>query len=403
VKLFGKFTKTSIISLILVFCLTLTVFAETTGVVTGSAVNMRKDAGTKYDVVVTLAEGTQVNVLGEKGDWYKVSFEDFSGYMSKDYVAVDLKGVVTGSVVNVRKGASTDTKVITSLKKGTVVDILDGTDGWYKIKYKDIVGYMSQKYIDTESVLVAVDADDDNNTTSPTVAPTPRAEENKELGDGYVTASVLNFRSEKSTSSKSNIIAKIPRDTKVYVFYEEDGWYYIEYKDKKGWVSAEYIKLSENSGSSSDDNSSTPDTSENNSSTENNNVSTVSSKQLEVVEYAKKFLGIKYTWGGQSPSEGFDCAGLVKYVYKHFDISLPGGATSQSKHGKVISKSELEPGDLVFFKSPSFNTPIGHVGIYVGDGNFIHAPSKGEVVRIETMNSNYYTKYYVTARRLLSE
>ncbi|MFL0195629.1 NlpC/P60 family protein [Clostridium sp. WILCCON 0269] len=100
-----------------------------------------------------------------------------------------------------------------------------------------------------------------------------------------------------------------------------------------------------------------------------------------VVAYASNFLGVPYVWGGTSPS-GFDCSGLVQYVYAHFGINLPRTSQSQQGVGVPVSRGELEPGDLVFFGSPAY-----HVGIYVGDGAFINAPRTGDVVKIASLDA----------------
>lgn len=102
-----------------------------------------------------------------------------------------------------------------------------------------------------------------------------------------------------------------------------------------------------------------------------------------IVAYATNFLGVKYTWGGNYPETGFDCSGFVKYVYAHFGIQLPRVAAAQATVGTTVSKSQLQPGDLVFF---AYNSGyIHHVGIYVGNGCYIHAPRTGDVVKISPL------------------
>lgn len=101
-----------------------------------------------------------------------------------------------------------------------------------------------------------------------------------------------------------------------------------------------------------------------------------------LVVYAAKFLGVRYVWGGNTPN-GFDCSGFTKYVYSHFGVHLNRVAIDQAKQGVHISKADLRPGDLVFFGSP-----IHHVGIYVGNNSFIHAPRTGDVIRITLLTRN---------------
>ncbi|HLY85791.1 MAG TPA: C40 family peptidase [Gaiellaceae bacterium] len=109
-----------------------------------------------------------------------------------------------------------------------------------------------------------------------------------------------------------------------------------------------------------------------------------------VVDYARHFLGVHYSWGGTTPRTGFDCSGLVRFVYGHFGIVLPHSSYGDLTLGHRVSRRWLRPGDLVFFADAS------HVGIYVGGGRFIDAPHTGSVVRISTMGGyGYYA-----ARRL---
>jgi cell wall-associated NlpC family hydrolase len=112
-----------------------------------------------------------------------------------------------------------------------------------------------------------------------------------------------------------------------------------------------------------------------------------------VVAYARRFLGIRYSWGGTSPRTGFDCSGLVRYVYGHFGISLPHSSFADLGLGRRVPRRWLRPGDIVFFAGAS------HVGIYAGSGRFIDAPHSGAVVRITTMHGWYGDSYY-GARRL---
>ena len=115
-----------------------------------------------------------------------------------------------------------------------------------------------------------------------------------------------------------------------------------------------------------------------------------------VVGIAMQYLGVPYVWGGESP-KGFDCSGLVAYVYAQVGVSLPHYTVAQWNYSDSASvpRDQLEPGDLVFFYG------LGHVGIYVGGGNFIHAPHTGSVVRIDSLNGAGYSSAYVGAKRIL--
>ena len=113
-----------------------------------------------------------------------------------------------------------------------------------------------------------------------------------------------------------------------------------------------------------------------------------------VVGVAMQYLGIPYQWAGASPETGFDCSGFVMYVFAQLGVSLPHHAASQWSFGTPVSRDQLEPGDLVFFDG------LGHDGIYIGAGQFIHSPHSGDVVKISSLDEAWYAATYVGARRL---
>ncbi|MEJ7791710.1 MAG: NlpC/P60 family protein [Gaiellaceae bacterium] len=119
------------------------------------------------------------------------------------------------------------------------------------------------------------------------------------------------------------------------------------------------------------------------------------SRGAQVVSIAMRYLGVPYKWGGASPSSGFDCSGLTMYVFAQIGVSLPHYAAAQYGLGSPVSKSELAPGDLVFFRG------LGHMGMYIGGGNFIHAPRTGDVVKISSLSEPYRVANWVGARRVL--
>ena len=118
-------------------------------------------------------------------------------------------------------------------------------------------------------------------------------------------------------------------------------------------------------------------------------------KGAQVVAIAMKYLGVPYKWGGASPSTGFDCSGLTMYVFAQIGVSLPHYAAAQYGLGQPVSRSELQPGDLVFFRG------LGHMGMYIGGGNMIHAPRTGDFVKISSLSESYYVATWVGARRVL--
>jgi cell wall-associated NlpC family hydrolase len=120
----------------------------------------------------------------------------------------------------------------------------------------------------------------------------------------------------------------------------------------------------------------------------------VAREQAKVVKFARHFIGTRYSYGGTSPGSGFDCSGFTRFVYAHFGLTLPHYSVAQFDRGRRVSRAGLRPGDLLFFDG------LGHVGMYVGSGRFIHAPHTGTTVSIDSL-SGWYSGRYDGARRLL--
>jgi cell wall-associated NlpC family hydrolase len=126
---------------------------------------------------------------------------------------------------------------------------------------------------------------------------------------------------------------------------------------------------------------------------EKKRATTGSSRGERVASIAKRYLGIPYRWGGESPKTGFDCSGFVQYVFSRVGVSLPRVVSAQWTVGRRVSRSDLRPGDIVFFNG------LGHDGIYIGGNRFVHSPSSGDVVKISTI-AGYYADRWVGARRV---
>jgi cell wall-associated NlpC family hydrolase len=119
----------------------------------------------------------------------------------------------------------------------------------------------------------------------------------------------------------------------------------------------------------------------------------------ELIEHAQSFIGTPYRTGGASRN-GMDCSGLVLTVFKNFDVDLPRRSLDQSRVGRTVSRNAVKPGDLVFFKTSSRN-PVTHVGIYIGRRQFIHASTSARSVRVDSLDSDYFRRRFVVAKRVL--
>ena len=269
-------------------------------------------------------------------------------------------GTVTADALRLRENASTESTILATAAKGDSVIILaDAGNNWYKVDYRSVQGYMSGEYL--------------------TVATTADAA----IGYGKVSAggSSLNLRSGAGTSY--SIISSLPDGTIVEIVGIDNGWYKVQYSGKTGYVSSDYmVTVKDSVGSRS--------TAE---------AAASSAIGDQIVAYAKQFLGTPYVYGGNGPNS-FDCSGFTKYVYSHFGVTLNRTATDQLANGTAVSKSELQPGDLVFFRANT-TKPVSHVGIYIGNGQFIHASTNTYSVQIDTLSSGYYSRVYVYGRHIL--
>ena len=276
--------------------------------------------------------------------------------------ATDMR-TVTASSLNFRTGPSTSYSIINVLMNGQKVEYISTSGSWLKVKYNGVTGYVHGDYVTKGTT--------DNSTTGTTK---------------YVSASVgLNVRSGAGTSYTK--LGKLEYNEKVTVLSTSNGWSKINYNGKTGYVDSSYLQ------------STVPGSNGNNA---NNNNNTVSTKANEVIAYAKTLLGKPYVWGAQGPNS-FDCSGFTYYVFKNkAGIVLPRTSSAQSKYGTYVSKSNLKAGDLVFFDTNGANDGnVSHVGMYIGNGQMIHASYGQKKIVIANFNDSYYQKAYVNARRVL--
>ena len=271
---------------------------------------------------------------------------------------------VTADSLRLRSEANTSSETITLAPKGTEVTVEeDAGDGWYKVTYGDEVGYMSGSWLtvtlEDGTVIAAAEG------TEP------------DQKRGIVTADVLNVRSGPATTYDR--VSTLKAGTVVDIVADlGNGWYQIE----AGYVSADYVVLAGvnyNEGSSE--------------------------LGTAAAAMAKSLLGCRYVSGGAGPN-GFDCSGLMYYIYKQLGHPIARGSSSQYyKSGYFVSLSAMQPGDLIFFFDRRFDSsggtlPTTHVGMYVGNGQFIHASTTSYRVQYDNVYGSYYTPYIVGAKRI---
>ena len=292
-------------------------------------------------------------------------------------------GYVTASSLRLRASPSTSGKTLAYAGKNEVVVLLSKSGSWYKVLYNLQEGYMHQDYLDVSTV------------------------KNVELGYGNVNYSKVNMRTGPGTSYKA--IGKSSQGDLAYIIGMNKQWYKVIWGDEICYIRSDYLTLKEapyeNRASAKSPlffrrgaSTGTPVSVSALKKSNNYIAGNTSSKADKIVATAKKYIGVPYVWGGESP-KGFDCSGYVQYVFKMHGISLNRTTETQYKHGSYVSKSNLKPGDLVFFQN-TYRAGISHVGIYIGNGQFIHA-SSSKGVTISNLSSSYYTSHYYGARRIL--
>lgn len=270
-----------------------------------------------------------------------------------------------GSSLRLRSEASTDSAVLTKLPHKTQVEVLDqSVAGWYQVSYKGIEGYVSADYL-----IVTEDE-----TQDPAAAPaSPAAEPTDQLAEAMyikVLQGPLNIRTGPGTDYDR--VGQLSVGKTAEVLDVLDGWYQIE----TGYVCGDYVQEVDAEEAQN------------------------STKGQEIADYALQFLGYRYVYGGASPS-GFDCSGFTSYVYKQFGYKLNRSASDQLDNGTPVSRGELQPGDLVIFKKGNSSKRATHVGLYIGNNQFIHASTSKVGVIISRMSDAYYTTGFVGGRRIV--
>ena len=467
--------------------------------ITTETLNLRKEATTESDIVAQISIGEECELLGEEGDWYRVQYNDYTGYISKEYAEVVSDGEpettsgetnteanenttanettepsenttiddntepsgdnnttsepqgsnnnTTASNTEGRLNRAVDLRIVALINGGrierlsnnTSVTVIEVLNGWSYVQTDTLSGWVRSDAITIQASQNNDNSNDnsgdtDNNTDNNTDTNSDNHNNTSDFEERTMYATdYINIRQEPNTSSER--IMTVAPNTELTVVGESGDWYEVETSEGNAYVLKELLSTSRvevtNRGnvdrttdndskeeaetqeevSTSDVSESTNKQNTDNENTDKKETSNSSTTAKEIVAYAKKFLGVPYVYGGASPS-GFDCSGFTMYVYDHFGISMRHGAQAQAKLGEVVnadksSKSSLlnnlEVGDLVFFLDYETMDEIGHCGIYIGNGEFIHASSgSGYCVKINSLlPGEYYNTRYCAARRVI--
>lgn len=400
------------------------VFASNVGTVTRDSINVRAGDSESSQVIGITNTGDSYAILDVEPGWVKVQFPNSGeAYIASLYVKVsEADAKVTDHAVNVRSGPSTGDEVIGMVNVGDPVTVTGKSpDGyWYKVNYNGQTAYISSDYLGG-SYLYLVQPDKKVETAEPAeTSPqqiidtiiediTPSAENGtsqepvlsaEEVLKTFIPAEEntyavvnspggLRLRSTPSVESNNTIISVLNDGYAVSVLEEGHGWLHVsDDYDNEGYISSEFVELKKGSKPT-------------NSGHIEFDKSSLSGGAAEIAEYALKYVGTPYVYGGTDLNTGVDCSGFVYSVYGNFGITLQRNSASMYTQGTYVDKDKLQTGDLVFFNTGG-NTNISHVGMYLGDNMYIHSSTYSTGVIVEDLNDDYSTRTYVGAKRIIN-
>ena len=449
--------KIKLLATFVLMIITMTTFTmisrATTGKVNDNEIKIRREPKETSTIIDLLNEGDEVEILEQLDGWYKVKAKTelgkITGYVVKELVDVEEKTnqdvekeetvgekVEQTPIVQQNIEIKEDSEytlvheikikslpLIYSTAKSQItgnIKIVEIINDWARVESDTSSGWIRNNLlkgalITTEEVVTEEPKTESEPQpkpeTQPEKVPETKPEKQEEIKEpeitemnkvGYVKTEGLKVRKGPSTNYEE--ITSLSKNYQVKITGKTGNWYRINLNGQVAYLSAKYISDTKVPETTSRDGSTlknetpqvtTPSTPEKTEQPVATGISGVA-----VVEYAKQYLGCNYVSGGTTPTGGFDCSGFTKYVYKNFGITLNRISRDQFKNGVAVQKSDLQPGDLVMFNNGG-NTAINHVGIYIGDGNFIHASNPKTGVKISPLTSSYYQVRYVGARRVI--
>ena len=410
--------------------------AANTGTINVEVANLRKTADAESTILEQITLNQEVEIIGEEGDWYQVTYNQITGYVSKELVTVNSNPEPTENNNTVNENSTQESNKTTenTTDKSTEPDSTEEiTLGEYKISENtrlklipsinatDVIELKTDETVTVTEIMNGWACVETQTTKGwlrkdklkkdepvEEAAEEPAVEETSEeapaqetpIKTQYVNSTTVNVRQEANTSS--TIVTTVALNTEVQVYSEANGWSKVKVNNVEGYISSSLLsntKQETSRGQSTSRRTSSTKTTTNTTSqatTQTTNVP-ASGNGSSIVATAKKYLGYKYTYGGSSPSTGFDCSGFTSYVFRQHGKSLNRTAAGQYSNGVAVSRANLQPGDLVMFGKSGIN----HVAIYIGGGQIIHASTPATGVRIDSLSTGYYNNNYVGARRIL--
>lgn len=293
-------------------------------------------------------------------------------------------GFVSATSLRLRAQADPGSAVVATAPQNDCVVILGKSGDWYHVNYNLQTGYMHSSYLSFSSA------------------------ENAELGYGIVQGSGVNLRTAPSTAA--SVAAVTAQGSKCYIIGVNNGWYKVIYNGTTGYIRSDFLTLTEipyeNRASQNTPKyyrggksiGTAPTSSNASASTPAQEAPAAVVTGSGILAEAQKYLGCPYVNGGASPS-GFDCSGFVYYVLKQCGYSPSRTPAAQFNQGSEVDKSQLQAGDVVFFAN-TYASGISHVGIYAGNGQFIHAPNSRSTVSYNDLTTGYWAQHYYGARRM---
>lgn len=318
------------------------------------------------------------------------------------------EGYIKGNYVRFRTGPGSNYQIIDAYDYGQALEIVGEADGWIGCLIDGQFGYVHGAYVEVTSTHEpAAPQPTGSSYAAPSAAPAPTPGAQPETApaasgenrEGYVSGN--NVRMRDGASMSAGIITELFYGNRVTITGTVGDWTAVSYEGRPGYIYSSFVQegsLSIECSTVSGSAYAVPGSSAaDNASTELSGSSY--EKGQQIAQYALQFVGYNYSWGGKDPSTGFDCSGLVYYVYSQFGYTLNRVAQDQARNGVAVSTDELQPGDILCFYSGT--SYIGHVGIYIGDGKFVHAQNSVTGVVITDLNGHYGERGF-EARRIVS-